>query len=111
MGLFDFVDPRVYAMKSRLNDPNSPSLLQDMHGEFAEQYLKAIKYGIQFLITQSTWATVPRSEATHVIESTWVFKLKWFPDGSASKFKARFFVCGDLQKEGVDYFETYAPVI
>ena len=27
------------------------------------------------------------------------------------KFKARFCVRGDRQEEGVDYFESYAPVI
>jgi hypothetical protein len=40
-----------------------------------------------------------------------VFKLKRFSDGYASKFKARFCVRGDLQKESVDYFEKYAPVV
>jgi hypothetical protein len=51
-----------------------------------------------------------RNEAPHVIKSTWVFKLKRLPDGTPSKFKARFCVRGNLEKEGVDFFETYAPV-
>jgi hypothetical protein len=46
-----------------------------------------------------------------LIKSTWVFKLKRLPDGTPLKFKARFCVRGDLQKEGVDYFETYALVV
>ena len=41
----------------------------------------------------------------------WAFKLKRYPDGSPMKFKARYCVRGDLQREGIDYFETYAPVI
>jgi hypothetical protein len=40
-----------------------------------------------------------------------VLKLKCLPDGTSLKFKARFCVRGDLQKEGEDYFETYAPVV
>jgi hypothetical protein len=47
----------------------------------------------------------------HVLKGTWVFKLKRLPDGTPLKFKARFCARGDLQKEGIDYFETYAPVV
>jgi len=46
-----------------------------------------------------TWITVPHNEANNVIKSTWVFKLKCFPDGTLSKFKSRLCVIGDLQKK------------
>jgi hypothetical protein len=57
-------------------------------------------------IVQSTL----RSEAPHALKSTCLFKLKRMPDGTPSKFKARLCVRGDLQKEGVEFFETYATV-
>jgi hypothetical protein len=111
-GLVDIQDPRVYAAKKKKNyDADCPNLFQAMNGEFAEQYLEAMKKEIQTLIAQKTWKTVTRSEATRVIKSTWVFKLKRLPDGSASKSKARYCVRGDMQQAGVDYFETYAPVV
>ncbi len=47
----------------------------------------------------------------HVIASTWAFKCKHYPDGLIKKFKARFCARGDQQLEGIDFFETYAPVV
>ena len=47
----------------------------------------------------------------NVIPLTWAFKCKRFPDGLIKKFKACFFACGDMQLEGIDFFETYAPVV
>ena len=47
----------------------------------------------------------------NVLPSTWAFKCKRYPDGSVRKLKARFCVRGDKQKEGIDFFETYAPVV
>eukprot|EP00956_Cyclotella_meneghiniana_P012674 scaffold18024_cov31-Cyclotella_meneghiniana.AAC.1 len=47
----------------------------------------------------------------NVLPSKWALKLKRFPDGLVKKFKARFCVRGDRQIEGVDFFETWAPVV
>jgi hypothetical protein len=47
----------------------------------------------------------------NVIQSTWAFKCKLFPNGLIKKFKACFCARGDMQLEGVDFFETYAPVV
>ena len=46
-----------------------------------------------------------------VLGSTWVFRCKLYPDGLVRKLKARFCVRGDPQIEGVDFFETFAPVV
>ena len=42
---------------------------------------------------------------------TWAFKCKFYPDGLIKKFKDRFFERGYQQWEGIDLFETYAPVV
>jgi hypothetical protein len=57
------------------------------------------------------WSLVDRTPDMHVLPSTWAFKIERYPDRSVKKFKARFCVRGDCQKEGVDYFETWAPVV
>ena len=57
------------------------------------------------------WDVVDQTDDMNVIDSTWAFKLKRYPDGRIKKFKARFCARGDQQIEGVDFFETYAPVV
>ena len=47
----------------------------------------------------------------NVINFTWAFKIKQYPEGTLCKLKARFFVRGFQQIKGIDYFETYAPVV
>jgi hypothetical protein len=110
-GDVDISNPRVYAAKRR-SDPDTPTAFYEaMKGEHVEEYLAAMKSEIKGIISQRAWETTPRSTAAKVIKSTWVFKLKRLPDGTPSKFKTRFCVLGDLQTEGVDYFEIYAPVV
>ena len=47
----------------------------------------------------------------NILPGTWAFKVKRFPDGHFRKFKVCYCVRGDKQIEGIDYFQTYAPVV
>jgi len=57
------------------------------------------------------WEQVKKVDDMNVVPSTWAFKIKRFPSGLVRKLKARFCVRGDMQKKGVDVFETFAPVV
>jgi hypothetical protein len=46
-----------------------------------------------------------------VVDSKWVFKLKRGPDGTIAKHKACIIAKGFTQTEGLDYDETFAPVV
>ena len=51
------------------------------------------------------------SSMLNVICLTWAFKCKQYPDGMVTKFKACFCARGNMQLKGIDFFETYAPVV
>ena len=46
-----------------------------------------------------------------MLQCTWVFKKKRYPDGHLKKHKLIFCVIGNQQVDGVHTFETYAPVV
>ena len=109
--IMDVVDHRVYASKTSKNDPDIPTFQQAMNGPEATEYLTAMKLEIQALKSQNIWVTVDCSKGKSVLKGTWAFKLKCLPDGTAYRHKARFCSRGDMQIRGVDFFETYAPVV
>ena len=58
--------------------------------------------------TMDAWEVVEQVKDVDVLQSTWVFKLKCFPDGLINKFKAHFCSREDQQIEGINFFKTYA---
>ena len=64
--------------------------------------------------TRGHWSVWKRSEMPpniKTIMSIWSFKRKRAPDGRILKYKARLCCHGGMQQWGVNFWETYAPVI
>ena len=107
-------EPRAYAEKFKVYNEDNPSFNMALSGEHAHEWQKAMIDEVKGIMKQKTWINVKRNDipkGTPVLPGIWAFKLKRLPDGSPSKYKARYCVRGDKQVEGVDYFETYAPVV
>tara|TARA_R110002050_G_scaffold300579_1_gene470596 strand:+ start:1620 stop:4382 length:2763 start_codon:yes stop_codon:yes gene_type:complete len=75
------------------------------------QWEKAVQAELDSLHRQATWDVVPRSESMYVVQCKWVFRVKTNERGDVERFKARLVARGFTQTEGVDYGDTYSPVL
>ncbi|CAL1358977.1 unnamed protein product [Linum trigynum] len=71
----------------------------------------AMRVEMDALEENHTWDLVPREENMQVIGSRWVYNIKMHPDGAIERFKARVVAQGFKQEYGIDYEETFAPVV
>lgn len=88
--------PPPTSVRAALRDPEWKAAMQEEFGA---------------LQANGTWTLVPRPPHANVITGKWIFKNKLHPDGSLERRKARWVVRGFSQRPGVDFHQTFSPVI
>lgn len=77
----------------------------------SEQWSEAMNNEINSLKENETWEMVNLPKGRKAIPCKWIYRIKTNPDGSIDKYKARLVVKGYSQKKGLDYSETFSPVV
>jgi hypothetical protein len=115
VGMYEEIDPEILMVKesvllnSALDEPKS--FQEAINGPYSEEWKAAIQRELESLVDNDTWKVVERMPEDNVVKCKWVFRVKQNPDGTVDRFKARLVAKGYSQKHGIDYFDTFAPVI
>lgn len=63
------------------------------------------------LVKNKTFSLVTRPHNANIVRSMWLYKHKLGADGTVTRHKSRLVANGKSQEQGLDYDETFSPVV
>lgn len=107
LSTFDVLDSTFQALS--VTEVMTPrTFKQAMNSVEKDLWIVACEKEHKSLMDKNVWKLVDLPPGKHALRGFWLFKKKLRSDGTIAKYKARFVVMGNLQREG-DYNETFSP--
>ncbi|CAA7037262.1 unnamed protein product [Microthlaspi erraticum] len=75
------------------------------------RWRNAVSGEVGALEREQTWDITDLPPGKKAIGCHWIFTIKYQSTGKVERYKARLVAYGNRQEEGIDYDETFAPVI
>ena len=104
-------DGDVAAMFSSVTNEEELSYYEATTGRDAKKWETSMKVEYDALMNNKTWKLVPLPQGKKVIPCRWIFKIKPATRAEPKIFKSRLVAKGFRQVYGVDYDDTFAPVV
>jgi hypothetical protein len=104
---------RTYLPQANLTikEEDPITVKEALNGPAGNEWKKAMDIEYFGLVERGTWEQCELPQGRKAITCKWVFKLKRDASGNVVKYKARLVARGFTQEEGIDFTDTYAPVM
>ena len=85
--------------------------VEAMMSSDSAKWLEAMKSEMGSMYENKVWTLVDLPNDRQAIENKWIFKRKTDADSRITIYKARIVAKGFRQVQGVDYDETFSPIV
>nr|POE64747.1 retrovirus-related pol polyprotein from transposon tnt 1-94 [Quercus suber] len=100
--------PKAYAIMRDYSEVEPPNFnVASQH----PQWIEAMDSEYTSLLKQHTWSLAPPLAGKNVVSCKWVYKIKRGSDRVIARYKVLLVAKGFLQQYGLDYKETFSPVV
>ncbi|KAJ0472560.1 putative RNA-directed DNA polymerase [Helianthus annuus] len=94
---------------STLNKTIEPSTYEEAASD--PRWVEAMNKEMDALFRNNTWILADLPQGRKPIGCKWVYRVKYRSNGEIERFKARLVAKGFNQREGLDFGETFSPVV
>lgn len=82
-----------------------------IQSENSDNWKSAMDDEIESLHKNEVWKLVEKPYNCSIIDSRWIYRVKYNSNGDVERYKSRLVARGFTQQYGIDYEETFSPVV
>ena len=94
-----------------INDNDLVSFSQVVSCDNSEKWLNVMKEKINSMKHNGVWDLIELPKGCKRVGCKWVFKTKRESNGNLERYKPRLIAKGFTQKDGIEYKETFSPIL
>jgi hypothetical protein len=106
-----FDDYKVYVSEEIQMEGDPTSFEEVMRSVHSSKWLETMEDEMRSMSANKVWDLEENPRGAKIVGCKWVYKTKYDSKGNIERFKPRLMPKGFTQREGIDYTDTFSPVL